>query len=224
MIDAIDPAHLVASIKRAPSLRGMILGYIAEQMFEAHVPERYHLILAEHIASHDDHDRTANKSDRTIAYSGRAYGVQLKSIQTNSIARNVNSGLIEACVQNDASDRRDVILPDCRIINTTCYLRGEYDILAVPLFPFTGTWEFAYKRNEDCAATSSRKYDEYAQTFLLSTLERITWPLTPDWHTNLLDLLTSEAGSPLGRPDVITEPGGEVRVSESGAIILPDED
>lgn len=163
MIDAIEPEHLVASIKRAPSLRGMILGYIAEQMFEIHVPDRYNLILAEHIAHHDDHDRTANKSDRTITFAGRTYGVQLKSIQTNSITRNLTSGLIEACVQNDASDRRDVVLEDGRTITTTCYLRGEYDILAVPLFPFTGKWDFAYKLNSNCAASTSRKYDAYTQ-------------------------------------------------------------
>jgi len=224
MIDAVEPERLVASIKRAPSLRGMILGYIAEQMFEVHVPERYHLILADDIVHHDDHNRKENKSDRTISFRGRRYGIQLKSIQTNSIARNLNSGRLEACVQNDASDRRDVKLADGRIVNTTCYVRGEYDILAVPLFPFTGTWDFAYKRNEDCAPSGSSKYDEYERRFLLHTLEMICWPLPAEWHTNLLDLLTPEAGSPIGDPDVFTEPGGEIRVSDAGAVILPHED
>ncbi len=189
MIDAIEPEQLVASIKRAPSLRGMILGYIAEQMFETHVPLRYHLILAEHIMGHDDHDRTSNKSDRTITHNGLRFGIQLKSIQTNSIARNLATKILEADIQNDASDRRDIQLPDGRLVNTTCYQRGEYDILAVPLFPFTGTWDFAYKSNQDCGSSSSTKYDEYEQGFLLSTLERISWPLSEDWHTNLMDLL-----------------------------------
>lgn len=186
--------------------------------------ERYHLILAEDIVHHDDHDRSANKSDRTITYQGRQYGIQLKSIQTNSIARNLVTGLLEACVQNDASDRRDVTLGDGRTVNTTCYVRGEYDILAVPLFPFTGTWEFAYKRNEDCAATVSSKYDAYERRFLLATTENISWPLSDEWHTNLLDLLTPDAGSPVGAPDVVEEPGGKIRVAEAGAVILPDED
>lgn len=224
MIDAIEPEQLVASIKRAPSLRGMILGYVAEQMFEVHVPRRYDLILADDIIHHDDHDRSANKSDRTITFNGRRYGIQLKSMQTNSIARNVGSGLLEACVQNDASDRRDVRLADGHVVNTTCYLRGEYDILAVPLFPFTGTWEFAYKRNEDCAPTSSPKYSEYERRFLLATTENISWPLGDEWHTNLMDLLTPEAGSPVGAPDVVAEPGGEIRVMDAAAVILPDED
>ena len=224
MIDAIEPEQLVASIKRAPSLRGMILGYIAEQMFETHVPNQYHLIMAEHIVHHDDHDRLANKSDRTITYDGRTYGIQLKSIQTNSIARNLEMGTLEADVQNDASDRRDVRLADGSFVNTTCYLKGEYDILAVPLFPFTGGWDFAYKRNEDCRPCLSPRYTAYQQQFLLATTERISWPLSSDWRTNLMDLLTPDAGSPVGDPDVITEPGGEIRVSEAGAVNLPDED
>ena len=37
IIDSVPPEDLVMSIKRAPSLRGMILGYIAEEMFEKYV-------------------------------------------------------------------------------------------------------------------------------------------------------------------------------------------
>jgi hypothetical protein len=37
IIDQISPEDLVNSIKRAPSLRGMILGYIAEEMFQRHI-------------------------------------------------------------------------------------------------------------------------------------------------------------------------------------------
>lgn len=223
MIDAIEPEQLVASIKRAPSLRGMILGYIAEQMFETHVPNRYRLIMAEHIGHHDDHDRLVNKSDRTIVHRGRSYGVQLKSIQTNSIARNLETSALEADVQNDASDRRDVRLGDGSLVNTTCYLRGEYDILAVPLFPFTGEWNFAYKRNADCRPCLASRYTAYQQRFLLATTERISWPLGPDWHLDLMKLLTPDAGSPVGAPDVVAQPGGEIRVREASATILPDE-
>jgi hypothetical protein len=224
MIDAVEPERLVASIKRAPSLRGMILGYIAEEMFATHVPSRYPVIPADDIVHHDDHNRSENKSDRTVRYKDRLYGIQLKSIQTNSIARNLITGIIEADVQNDASDRRDVVFEDGHVVNTTCYLKGEYDILAVPLFPFTGTWEFAYKRNEDCNLTESPRYSEYERQFLLATTERICWPLSNEWHTNLLDLLTPEAGSPIDAPDVVTEPSGEIRVREAGAVILPDKD
>lgn len=189
IIDAIPPEDLVAAIKRAPSLRGMILGYIAEMMFEKYVPATYPVILSEHIEHHDDHDRTANKADRTITYNGKRYGVQLKSLQTNSIARDIASGLLVADVQNDASDRRVVMLPNGESIETTCYKRGDYDVLAVPLFPFSGEWRFAYKRNLDCRPTTSKKYTPEQALYLLSTTEKITWPLTEGWTTNLLAVL-----------------------------------
>jgi hypothetical protein len=189
MIDAIPPEDLVSSIKRAPSLRGMILGYIAEEMFEKHLPQRYPVILADHIQKHDDHNRELNKSDRTISYKGKPYGIQLKSIQTNSICRNLQTGLLQADVQNDASDARSIKLPNGSIVITTCYACGEYDILAVPLFPFTGTWDYAYKHNRDCRVCNSKKYSPEDAQYLLATIEKITWPLTDAWNINLLDLL-----------------------------------
>jgi len=194
IIDSVPPEDLVQSIKRAPSLRGMILGYIAEEMFEKYVPKTYDLISSDDIQKHDDHDRKFNKSDRTIRYNKRLYRIQLKSIQTNSIKRNVETGLLQADVQNDASDSRTIFLPSGRAIITTCYARGDYDILAVPLFPFTGEWKYAYKRNLDCRSTSSKKYDEADWPYLLATTETITWPLSDDWHSNLFEIMDDKIG------------------------------
>ena len=194
IIDSVPPEDLIASIKRAPSLRGMILGYIAEEMFEKYVPEKYDFIGSEDIEAHDDHDRRFNKSDRTIRVSDRLYRVQLKSVQTNSIKRNLETGLLQADVQNDASDSRAVALPNGNRVITTCYVRGDYDILAVPLFPFTGEWSYAYKRNIDCRQTTSRKYSSEDSEYLLATTEVITWPLTDAWHMDLSELLDNKIG------------------------------
>ena len=189
MIDAIEPKELINAIKRAPSLRGMILGYIAEEMFEQHLPMTYPGILAEHIQKHDEHKRDKNKSDRTIHYQGNFCRIQLKSIQTNSICRDITSGKLRAIVQNDGSDARKILLPNGSKIITTCYLRGEYDVLAVPLFPFVGKWEYAYKLNTDCRASESPKYLPKDAKHLLATTEPITWPLSQNWHTNLLQVM-----------------------------------
>ena len=194
IIDSVSPEQLVLSIKRAPSLRGMILGYIAEEMFETYVRKTYPTLIEADIEKHDDHDRRFNKSDRTITHGGRIYRIQLKSIQTNSIKRDLQTGLICCDVQNDASDRRPVKFSDGTTLETTCYLRGDYDILAVPLFPFTGNWTYAYKKNIDCRASTSRKYTEAQRRHLLATTERLNWPLTDDWHSNLFDLLDNQIG------------------------------
>lgn len=189
MIDAVPPVDLVASIKRAPSLRGMILGYIAEEMFEKHLPAHYAEIASSHIIKHDDHDRAINKSDRTVQYKGKQYRIQLKSMQTNSISRNRENGLLQADVQNDASDARTITLPNGSTVLTTCYARGDYDILAVPLFPFSGKWNFAYKLNRDCRSTTSNKYADIDKPFLLSTTEKIYWPLTDDWDQDIIKII-----------------------------------
>lgn len=194
IIDSVRPEDLVQSIKRAPSLRGMILGYIAEEMFEKYVPQKYGFISSEHIEKHNDHDRNFNKSDRTIAAHGRLYRIQLKSVQTNSIKRNLSTGRLQADVQNDASDSRFIRLPSGNSVVTTCYARGDYDVLAVPLFPFTGIWNFAYKRNIDCRATTSNKYTTADAMYLLATTEIISWPLSDDWSSDLSSLLDDKIG------------------------------
>jgi len=192
IIDSVSPTELVEAIKRAPSLRGMILGYIAEEMFEKHVLGA--LPGASKIRKHDDHDRSMNKSDRDFVFGGRRYSIQLKSIQTNSIAYDPASEVLCADVQNDGSDRRTVLLPNGQRVETTNYVIGDYDILAVPLFPFTGTWTFAYKRNRDCRLTDSKKYSEENRQYLLSTIEKLTYPLRPPWVSDLRLLLDDTIG------------------------------
>ncbi|MGC8474842.1 MAG: hypothetical protein ACP5NP_00670 [Acetobacteraceae bacterium] len=194
IIDSVPPIDLVAAIKAAPSLRGMILGYLAEAMFERLLPQRYPSIDAADITRHDDHDRAANKSDRTIRYQEIYYRIQIKSIQTNSIGWDAAAERLEARVQNDAPDRRQITLPDGQTVETTCYARGDYDILAVPLFPLSGTWDFAYKRNVDCRPADNAKYPVEIARHLLATTEVITWPLTAEWTPDFLNVVARSSG------------------------------
>jgi hypothetical protein len=184
IIDEVSAHDLIRAIKRAPSLRGMILGYIAEEMFEKHVLSDE---IFSDIRKHDDHDRSLNKADRDFIYSGRRYSIQLKSIQTNSISWDPDKQLLFATVQNDASDRRKIKLPNGESVETTNYKVGDYDVLAVPLFPFTGTWDFAYKLNKNCRRATS--YAPEINKYLLSTTESIHFPLDENWTADLLGLL-----------------------------------
>jgi hypothetical protein len=173
-----DADTLFRVIRDNPSLRGFIYGYVSEMKFE-----EFYLRSADwidHFIKDDDHKKS--KSDRTIVYRGTAISVQVKSVQTNSIKVS-NSGFI-AKVQNDASDRRKVKLPNGRTIETTCYLVGEYDLLAVSLQPFTGIWKFAFKLNQDLNRTTSSKYRPSDRQHLLATLETLTYPLDASWTTD----------------------------------------
>ena len=195
-IDSVPAADLAALVRRTPSLRGMALGYVAEEMFERHILRTYRMIQPHDIEAHDDRDQNLNKSDRTIRLGDRLYRVQLKPIRTRSIKRNLQTGLLQASVQNDASDSRRVALPAGRTVVTTCYARGDYDILAVALFPFTGDWSYAYMRNLDCRRSASKKYARRDAAHLLATTETITWPLGGNWSTDLAALLDDCIGIP----------------------------
>jgi hypothetical protein len=77
----IDEEYFTQVVKENPSLRGMILGYIAEKklkdLFENSGKTEKH-------RKDDDHDRT-KKGDLTLFYKGEEITIEVKSLQTNSI-------------------------------------------------------------------------------------------------------------------------------------------
>ena len=77
----VDINYLTRVVKANPSLRGVIIGYIAERKlwdFFAADPR----VTA--IRKDDDHDRD-NKGDLVISYQGFDFRLEVKSLQTNSI-------------------------------------------------------------------------------------------------------------------------------------------
>jgi hypothetical protein len=74
-------------------------------------------------------------------------------------------------------------------VETTCYQVGEYDILGVSPQPFTGDWQFAFKKNKDLKRSTSDKYSRSIRKYLLATIEDISFPLPQDWTSDLLSLL-----------------------------------
>lgn len=139
----ITVEELTEVVDQNPSLRGMILGYLAELKLEK-------LWLGHggisHIAKHDDHDRK-KKGDRVVIYKGKEFIFESKSLQTNTIRQTAEGWVGRA--QVDASDRRKVILPDGAGVNTTCLLRNEFNILAVNIFAFEEKWRFVFAKNSD---------------------------------------------------------------------------
>jgi hypothetical protein len=172
-----------------PSLRGITFGYVAEFKL------RKIWFSSQHFSSvqkYDDHDRT-RKGDLAFIYKGTEILVESKSLQTNSIKE--IEGTFKGTFQCDASDRRDVLLPNDEIVTTTCLKRGEFDLLAVNLFNFKKEWLFAFAKNIDLPSSSSRKYTDYQKQFLLSTSMKISFPLEPPFTYepfSLLDDLVKE--------------------------------
>ena len=173
---------LFYSIRDNPSLRGMLYGYVAESEFFKYLIDRG----MGDFYKPDDHKKT--KSDCTLIYKGREFTIQLKSIQTNSL-KEIHPGEFSAVVQNDASDKRKIKLPDGRSVKTTCYLVGEYDLLAVSLQPFLGDWKFAFKRNKDLRRSARNTFPKAIKDMLLASSEPITYPLTNGWDDKLEQIL-----------------------------------
>ena len=170
-------------IDNNPSLRGMVLGYLAELKLESlwlSDPRFYE------VSKHDDHDR-GHHNDRVAIYKGREFTLESKSLQTATVRRTPEGWVGRA--QVDASDRREVALPDGSTVSTTCLLRGEFDVLAVNLFAFGDEWRFSFARNSDLPGSRYSRYTEYQRQHLLATMVDVSWPPKPPFRADLFELL-----------------------------------
>ena len=95
--------------------------------------------------------------------------------------------------QCDASDRREILLPNGHTVDTTCLAVGEFDIVAVSLYAFGDEWKFAFAKNSDLPhpGARSRNVAEADREYLIKTLIDITWPLQPPFTTDVYALLDS---------------------------------
>jgi transcriptional regulator with XRE-family HTH domain len=229
----VDLTFLTQVVQANPSLRGVVIGYLAERKL-------WELFAADPritaIRKDDDHDRE-NKGDLVVTYRGRDFRFEVKSLQTNSIRmwnpaterwmpkvvktpapsaaasrRRRNrwvecelyraewrtggaAGKYTGAVQCDASDNREITLPNGNRVKTTNLKVGEFDVLALGLFAFRERWDFGFLLNRDLPRTTSNKYSPADRQYLLKTLVPAAWPLPPGCHPDpfpLLDRLIEE--------------------------------
>ncbi len=180
----ITDRDLTELVDQNPSLRGILLGYVAEKKF--HDTYLSHPAVTE-TDKDDDHDRT-RKGDRRIAYKGTSVIIEVKSLQTN-LVKNLGNDCWSGKSQVDASDSREVPFPDGSRLKTTCLLRGEFDLLAVNCFAFGNKWRFAFALNSELPQNTYKKYSEYQRSYLLPTLISVEWPLKFPFTENPYELL-----------------------------------
>lgn len=174
--------ELTEIIRKNPSMRGLMLGYIAEYKLR-----KMHFAGSpyENIHKADDHDRS-RKGDLIVTYKGKDFTIECKSLQTNSI-KTTENGYIGK-YQCDASDRRKIKVGN-KTVETTCLLVGEFDIIAVNLFSFEEKWRFAFALNDDLPRSTFRNYPPAIQRKLLATLMPVSWPLQPPYIASPIPLL-----------------------------------
>ena len=167
----ITEQELTELVDNNGSLRGMMLGYIAEPMlkklwFEKPSPALY-------LGKHDDHNRM-KKGDLFVGYKEHTFDVESKSLQTKM---NKKEGKVwRGQAQCDASDRRTVTLPDGSTLQTTLLLYREFDILAVNCFSFEGKWRFVFAKNSDLPCSTDKRYTEYQRQHLIKSMVQVSWP------------------------------------------------
>lgn len=132
------------------------------------------------------HDRT-QKCDFCFEYRGVSVRVEVKCLDTPKVRR--KGYLYEGTFQCNASDTKKVTLPSGETIVTNCLAVGGFDVLAVCLFAFGGTWRFAFALNQDLPRTRWRKYTEAQQAGLLKSTMRISWPLQLPFTDDLFAVL-----------------------------------
>jgi len=179
----ITSQDLTELLNQSPSLRGMLFGYAAE--FKLHELWLNHPDITE-VIKNDDHDRK-KKGDRRFIYKGHPFVLEVKSLQTNSIEQ--VAGHWRGKTQVDASDRRKIYLPDGDEVTTTLLQVGEFDVLAVNVFPFENEWRFVFAKNQDLPRSTWQGYTAKQQSCLLASLIPITWPPEPPFVDNLYRVL-----------------------------------
>lgn len=176
-----------------PSLRGFILGYIGEAKAKKLIKENPSV---SDIYKPDDHNRKS-KGDLYIKYKGKEFRIEVKSLQTNDV-QNLGGDNWVGKYQCDASDSREIGLPNGHVVKTTSLLVGEFDVVAVGLYQFGNTWRFAFAKNEELTRSKERKATKKSSSisaedanYLIKGTLPITWPLKSPYTDDLFSLLDS---------------------------------
>ena len=175
--------ELTKLIHDNPSLRGMVVGYAAEQKLQAYLQSSKEIT---YLGKPDDHDRV-NKGDHVIQYRGQSLTIEIKSLQTRMVAR--DGDIWRGRAQVDASDRRTVVLADGSALETTLLKVGEFDVLAVNCFAFGQGWNFVFATNEDLPRSRYRNYADEVRSQLIASLVPVSWPPEPPFSDDLLTVL-----------------------------------
>lgn len=182
----ISAEELTRIVEDNPSLRGFLFGYVSEYKVRTYFEGNDEI---SDLMKYDDHDRTS-KGDISFRYKGKEFRIEAKSLQTNSVI-NKGQDRWSGKFQCDASDRREIRLPNGRTVNTTCLAVGEFDIVAISLYSFGEQWRFAFAKNCDLPhpGDRSRNVAQEDRNYLIKTLIDITWPLQAPFTTDIYSLL-----------------------------------
>lgn len=176
-------AELSEIVAENPSMRGLMFGYVAEYKLKKDwllSPKITNLVRSR------SHDRS-QKCDFLFNYRRQDVKVEVKCLDTAKVR--YKDGIYTGTFQCNASDATKVTLPNGETLSTNCLVAGGFDILAVCLFAFGNNWKFAFALNRELPRTTSKKYTERQQRYLLKTSMKTSWPLSAPFVADLFTVL-----------------------------------
>ena len=179
----ITPGILTNIVDKNPSLRGMLLDYVAEYKLQEILTSEEGI---EYVDKPDDHDRT-KKGDHIIEYKGQRFVIESKSLQSRMVEK--DGDVWRGRAQVDASDRRSIALEGGTQVETTLLMVGEFDVLAVNCFAFKQEWDFIFARSSDLPRSTYRRYSPQVRNQLIASLVSVSWPPEPPFTDNLAEIL-----------------------------------
>ena len=142
------------------------------------------------LTRHDGHDRS-RPGDFSMEFQGETVTVEVTSLQPRFVR--FDSGVFTGRCQVDTRDRRMVKLPDGSKLQTSCFLAGAFDILAVNLFEFGDRWRFGFIRSRDLPRSRYTAYKPSQRKHLLATRVAVSWPLAAPFQEQPFDILSDIA-------------------------------
>lgn len=176
-------AELSEVVAENPSMRGLMFGFVAEYKLKKNWLLRPGIADLIRPSSHD----RKQKFDFGFAYKGEDVRVEVKCLDTPKVR--YADGIYTGTFQCNASDSREIELPNGEKVTTNCLAVGGFDVLAVALFAFRKKWEFAFALNDELPHTTWQKYPKRQQKYLLKSTMDISWPLTPPFADDLFVVL-----------------------------------
>lgn len=139
MFEGVTIEDIKAIAKSNSSFRGFSQGYIAE------VALRRQLLCVEGVTSVEKiPDQSLEKGDLKIGYNGIFLTLELKSLQTSSVRKDVIFDTWEGTVTVKNTDRRTLTLEDGTEFTTTSLVKGAFDILGICCLAVDGSWDFQF--------------------------------------------------------------------------------
>ena len=172
-------------IAENPPVLSTLSGFVAEYKLKKLVLQDPRLSDVTRPRSHD----RKSKGDFRFTYRHQSFTLEVKSLDAPKVRKD-DSGF-RGTFQCNASDAREVTLPNGERLTTNCLVVGEFDVLAVSLFAFERQWRFAFARNSDLPRSTWSKYTPAQREFLLKSSMTITWPLAAPYHADLFIVLDS---------------------------------